>query len=130
MQSRTNTAYWDENKKRWRIAVMRDGVRKFFSSMIPGRSGQRAANAKADAWMNVISKKAIRAGEAFTEFLEDSKIRTGSEHYIKSNSICENYLLPALRKKTPQRYLSRIFRVLSIPLRSRVRTASRFLRNC
>ena len=70
-----------------------------FPFIDPERFGQRTVNAKADAWLNGISKKTVRVGEAVAKFLEDIKIRTGSEHYIKSNSICENYLLPALRKK-------------------------------
>lgn len=47
MGRRTNTATW--NGKRWRIDVQKDGARKSFYSSKPGRTGQREANAKADA---------------------------------------------------------------------------------
>ena len=51
MSKRTNTAQWQEKFQRWRIAVQKDGVRKFFYSSTPGRNGQREANRKADAWL-------------------------------------------------------------------------------
>lgn len=50
MGKRTNTAAW--NGKLWRVAVQKDGVRKYFYSSTPGRTGQREANAKADAWLD------------------------------------------------------------------------------
>lgn len=46
MSKRTNTAQWQEKFQRWRIAVQKDGVRKFFYSSTPGRNGQREANRK------------------------------------------------------------------------------------
>ena len=49
---RTNTAVWLEKYQRWQINVQKDGVRKSFSSYKPGRTGQREANAKADAWLD------------------------------------------------------------------------------
>ena len=48
---RTNTAKWIESAHRWQINVQKDGVRKTFVSAKPGRTGQREANAKADAWL-------------------------------------------------------------------------------
>ena len=49
MARRTNTAVWNTTLKQWKIGVQKDGVRKFFYSGTPGRTGQREANAKADA---------------------------------------------------------------------------------
>lgn len=52
MAKRTNTAKWMENQHRWQINVQKDGIRRSFTSSKPGRTGQREANAKADAgWM-------------------------------------------------------------------------------
>lgn len=51
MGTRTNTAKWVESRKRWQVNVQKDGTRKTFTSSIPGRNGQREANAKADAWL-------------------------------------------------------------------------------
>ena len=62
MNKRTNTAQWEEKYQRWRIAVQKDGVRKQFYSSTPGRTGQREANAKADAWLeNDIAVKAVES---------------------------------------------------------------------
>ena len=52
MGKRTNTAQWVESTQRWRVSVQKDGVRKQFYSNKPGRTGQREANAKADAWLD------------------------------------------------------------------------------
>ena len=52
MGKRTNTAAWSEKHKRWQINVQRDGKRRSFYSSTPGRTGQREANAKADAWLD------------------------------------------------------------------------------
>ncbi len=46
---RTSTARWSEKRRMWRIDVQKDGVRKSIYSAKPGRTGQRAANAKVDA---------------------------------------------------------------------------------
>ena len=50
MGKRTNTARW--TGKMWRIDIQHDGQRKSFYSSKPGRTGQREANAKADAWLD------------------------------------------------------------------------------
>ena len=50
MGKRTNTARW--TGKHWRIDVQSNGRRRSFYSAKPGRTGQREANAKADAWLD------------------------------------------------------------------------------
>lgn len=52
MGQRTNTATWLPNQQRWQINVQKNGVRRSFTSSKPGRTGQREANAKADAWLD------------------------------------------------------------------------------
>ena len=52
MKKRVNTAFWVEKESRWCIAVQKNGTRKRFYSSTPGRTGQREANAKADAWLD------------------------------------------------------------------------------
>ena len=52
MGKRTNTAAWLPNQQRWQINVQKNGVRRSFTSSKPGRTGQREANAKADAWLD------------------------------------------------------------------------------
>ena len=58
---RTNTAVWMEKYNRWQIKVQKDGLRKTFYSSTPGRTGQREANAKADAWLDEnVDRKSTR----------------------------------------------------------------------
>ena len=69
MSKRTNTAQWEEKYSRWRIAVQKDGERRQFYSSKPGRTGQREANAKADAWLDDgIGVKARRVDELYKDW--------------------------------------------------------------
>ena len=62
MGKRTNTATW--NGKQWRIAVQKDGQRRYFYSSTQGRAGQREANAKADAWLDSgVCAKGVRVAD-------------------------------------------------------------------
>lgn len=69
--SRTNTAKWDEKKGLWRIVVTRDGKRKEFTSAKPGRTGQREANKKADAWLSgTAPAERLRVRDAYRRYSE------------------------------------------------------------
>ena len=91
--SRTNTAKWDEKKSLWRIVVTRDGNRKEFTSAKPGRTGQREANKKADAWLNGTAPvERLRVRDAYQRYSEaqiglrstsnDKDIQTKGETWI------------------------------------------------
>lgn len=68
MGRRTNTAVWLPNQNRWQIKVQKDGVRKTFTSAKPGRTGQREANRKADAWLDEgIINTRITVEKAYTQ---------------------------------------------------------------
>ena len=82
MNKRTNTAQWEEKYQRWRIAVQKDGVRKQFYSSTPGRTGQREANAKADAWLeNDIAVKAGRVENVYHLWIDDLKLTTSTGNW-------------------------------------------------
>ena len=77
MAKRTNTAKWMENQHRWQINVQKDGVRRSFTSSKPGRTGQREANAKADAWLDDgIMSMSKRVRDVWPKFIDDLKSRT------------------------------------------------------
>lgn len=79
MGKRTNTATWNEKYNRWQINVQKDGYRRSFYSSTPGRTGQREANAKADAWLDSgIIGAASNVEKLFTEFAEANKLLSGS----------------------------------------------------
>ena len=72
-KQRTNTAKWIVEQNRWQIKVQRDGVRRTFYSAIPGRSGQREANRKADDWLAGVEVKKntrLRMGTAIDNYRE------------------------------------------------------------
>lgn len=97
--SRTNTAVWLDDYNRWQIKVMKNGVRKTFTDPTPGRKGQRACNAKADAWLNddiVDGNRRISA--LFADYLNELKITASRTNYLKTKSIGDNWILPYLGK--------------------------------
>ena len=82
MGKRTNTATWSEKYKRWQINVQRDGKRRSFYSSTPGRTGQREANAKADAWLDDgIEGGNIRVSALYKDFIASQKKSTGQSHW-------------------------------------------------
>ena len=98
MGRRTNTAAW--NGKRWRIDVQKDGIRKSFYSSTPGRTGQREANSKADAWLeDGIGAKALRVSEACCPWLLEVQQTTSGTNYRPLKSRWENWVLPVIGRK-------------------------------
>ncbi len=72
MGKRTNTAVWLEKYGRWQIKVQKDGQRRTFTSSKPGRTGQREANAKADAWLDEgIVGTSAKVSKLYAEWLDD-----------------------------------------------------------
>ena len=71
-----------ENQKRWQINVQKDGIRRSFTSSKPGRTGQREANAKADAWLD----GGVEGGNEKIFALYDEYI-----NYIKANGTRSNW---------------------------------------
>ena len=51
MPTRIVEAQWLPKQKRWQIKVQANGVRRAFTSSIPGRAGKAEANQKADDWL-------------------------------------------------------------------------------
>ena len=95
MKKRTNTAFWVEKEKRWCIAVQKNGTRKRFYSSTPGRTGQREANAKADAWLD----DSIRDGKKkvsalYSEWVEELKLTCGTSYVTQCQRYGDCYILP------------------------------------
>lgn len=94
---RTNTAVWMEKYNRWQIKVQKDGLRKTFYSSTPGRTGQREANAKADAWLdeNVINTR-LNVEKTTAEYIEQLKLTTSKSHYIQYEYYINNWINPKI----------------------------------
>lgn len=95
MGKRTNTARW--TGKMWRIDVQQDGKRKSFYSSTPGRTGQREANAKADAWLDDgIAARAPRVAAAGVLWLHEVELTTCTTNYRPTESRWRNWIVPAI----------------------------------
>lgn len=100
MGKRVGTAKWMEKQNRWQIKVQKDGERKTFTSSKPGRTGQREANAKADAWLDDgIENLNKRVSPLLDEFIADLKARTSKSHWRNEEYRCRIYLEPGIGKK-------------------------------
>lgn len=95
MGKRTNTARW--TGKMWRIDVQQDGKRKSFYSSRPGRTGQREANAKADAWLDDgIAARTPKVADASKLWLHEVEVTTCTTNYRPTESRWRNWILPAI----------------------------------
>lgn len=100
MGKRINTAVWIENENRWRIQVQKNGERKNFYSSKSGRTGQREANAKADAWLDSdLTNQDSKGLTAFNEFLSRKKTTTSESNFRQIKSFGEAHILPVIGKK-------------------------------
>ena len=81
MKKRTNTAFWVEKESRWCSAVQKNGTRKRVYSSTPGRTGQREANAKADAWLDdSIRDGRKKVATLYAEWVEELKLTCGTSY--------------------------------------------------
>lgn len=97
MGRRTNTAQWLPNQRRWQIKVQKDGVRRTFTSAKPGRTGQREANRKADAWLDEgITSTTKRCADVWAEYMISVKATGGSSYIGQVEKFGRNYILPVI----------------------------------
>lgn len=99
MKKRTNTAKWIESAKRWQINVQKDGVRKTFTSSVPGRNGQRLCNEKADEWLDNNIDGSIKLSAMYDKWLEEVKLLKGTGTYTNYESYGRIHIKPLLGKK-------------------------------
>lgn len=103
MGKRVNTAQWMEKQQRWQIKVQKDNERKTFYSSKPGRTGQREANAKADAWLDEnINSQQTRTKDVYTDYVNNLKKSTSTTNWKKAESIGRVWLLPVIGNKKIQ----------------------------
>lgn len=95
MGKRTGTAIWQEKQHRWKIDVQKDGERRSFYSSRPGRTGQREANAKADAWLDEgISSTSVKVSKLYAEWLEEIASTAGTSYLTECTHYGDYYILP------------------------------------
>ena len=98
MGKRTNTARW--TGKMWRIDVQQDGKRKSFYSSTPGRTGQREANAKADAWLDDgINPRGERVAALYPRWFATMQETTSAGNCSNIASRWKIWILPMIGSK-------------------------------
>lgn len=99
MGKRVGTAKWMEKQNRWQIKVQKDGERRTFTSSKPGRTGQREANAKADAWLDDgIENANKRISLLLDEFIADLKARTSKSNWHGEEGRVKKWIKPQIGK--------------------------------
>lgn len=100
MNKRINTAAWNEKQRRWRINVQRDGKRRTFYSSTPGRTGQREANAKADAWLDMgVESSKEKVSAAYATFQEECKEVVSTTEYNHIDTIGRVWVTPYMGQR-------------------------------
>ena len=100
MGRRISTAKWSDKHSRWQVNVQRDGVRRSFYSLKPGRQGQRECNGKADRWLdeNLVSGH-TKVDMLYGVWLEDVKQVHSTGYHCNLESLGRNWILPELGGK-------------------------------
>ena len=95
----TWTAVWDERRKRWKLDVQVNGVRKSFYSKLPGRKGAEECSRQAHNWKS----RALINGDSLVRHICDAFIESlkqerspSSAHWKKHESICRVWIVPRI----------------------------------
>lgn len=103
MAKRTNSAVWMENQNRWQVNVQKDGVRRSFTSSTPGRTGQREANAKADAWLDGnIEGGSTKVSVLYSQYIDYIKATGTISNWRPAESKGRAWIIPAIGNKKIQ----------------------------
>lgn len=95
MGKRTNTAVWMEKQQRWQIKVQKNGERRAFTSATPGRTGQREANRKADAWLDDgIANTRVLVKAAYADWLVDLQMTTSCSNWEPLDCRWRKWVIP------------------------------------
>lgn len=100
MSERKNEAAWIESRSRWQINVQADGIRRTFSSAIPGRKGKIEAEKKADRWLEdrTISES-TRCGELLDKYLDRVKATTSRANWRPMEYRINTHVRPVIGLK-------------------------------
>lgn len=99
MGQRTNTAKWSDKYNRWQINVQKEGRRRSFYSSTPGRTGQREANSKADAWLDNGIDGSAKVAKLYEKFIAAKKEGTSRSHWRGVESRWNNHIKPQIGNK-------------------------------
>lgn len=104
MPERKNEATWIESRNRWQINVQMNGVRKTFTSSIPGRKGKAAAERKADSWLEKgNTTKDFNTGLLLDQYAAYLKETKSSGHASQYEGFIRLYIKPVIGMKRMSR---------------------------
>ncbi len=97
MPTRIVDAKWLETQKRWQVKVQANGVRKTFTSSIPGRAGKAEANKKADDWLaSALIDSSALVSTVWAKWVASL---TSKDAIAKAQSFWRLYISSAIGKK-------------------------------
>lgn len=100
MGKRTNTAVWMEKQQRWQIKVQKNGERRAFTSATPGRTGQREANRKADAWLDDgIANTRVLVENVYVQWIGELKLTTSRSNWEPVESRWKVWVKPVIGRR-------------------------------
>lgn len=94
---RTHSAVWIEKYNRWQVNVQKDGVRKTFTSSLPGRAGKAEAHRKADEWLDMQTVDGTASAASVWAKWVDSLV--SKDAITKANSFYKLYVDQVFLKK-------------------------------
>ena len=97
MPTRIVEAQWLKEQKRWQIKVQANGIRRAFTSSIPGRAGKAEANQKADNWL--ASQTIDSSTPVSVLWPKWVGTITSADAIIKANTSWGLYVSPVIGKK-------------------------------
>ena len=96
---RQSEAIWNEARGLWTVKVQRDGIRKQFSSAVPGRKGKRIAEGKADDWLDNSCPETARFSAVWADYVASKELTVGTSSIRQIQNFGKHYLLPRLGNK-------------------------------
>ena len=93
------TPKWIKERKLWRIAGQKNGIRKVFYSSTPGMRGKREVLEKYDEWIEFGGVSSITVEKCVELYLKDIEARLGKrDSWTRVESYARLYVLPTLGK--------------------------------
>lgn len=100
MPERKNEASWIESRQRWQIKVQQDGVRKTFTSAMPGKKGKADAERQADRWLeDSTTAERIRVGKLLDQYEAHLKATKSTGHATQYCGFIRLYIRPVIGMK-------------------------------
>lgn len=88
---------WNEREKRWKVSLMRKGVRRQFTSSKPRSEGKKECREKALLWLEGKEDKDLPFRDVWARFMREYEDRNGtSEQLLKLDLYGRTRLIPAL----------------------------------